>query len=127
MQPTQNSGIVGVRIVRYRKLEVQVVSGENGDRLERSQHILSNHVLSLSTWAAGDVDGDGDMDIYLVGSNGNPWYFENNSTSRLRNGEIDFEYLFFERIFGSSNVMNIPDFNNGVPRQVRASVEQVRR
>lgn len=71
---------------------------------------------SYSTFAGGDVDGDGDEDVWIVGGNGYAWYFENNST---RDG-----YKFFERNLGTSNVFNVEEFNFGTPRGFRASVDQ---
>jgi hypothetical protein len=92
-------------------------------RIRRSKdNPLTTSVASYSTFAAGDVDGDGDDDIYVVGGNGFAFYFENNSTGRP--DEMSDNYLFFERNLGSSSVLSIPQFNNGIPRKFRASVDQ---
>jgi hypothetical protein len=45
-------------------------------------------------------------------------------TLRQNNSTEDNDGLFFERNLGSSNALNIPKFNNGIPRKFRASVEQ---
>ena len=65
----------------------------------------------------GDVDGDGDYDVYISGTEAVPLLLENNST---RGNITKKELLFIERGVGRMNPLFIQKFGYGEPMKAHS-------
>ena len=75
---------------------------------------------SAGSW--GDVDGDGDIDLFLSDAIGRPFFVENNSTYDA-NGDVDF--YFIERKLGTGNPLWRNKFGKGKVSDYRTNAALV--